>query len=111
MPGDGFAFTVGVGGKINIFAVFRRFFQVADNIFFSLDGLIIRLKIVFNVYADLAFRQIAQMAHAGLHLVAAAQIFSNGLRLCRRLHDNQAFLCHRYLHKFLVYSVSTARSV
>ena len=43
---------------------------------------------MFHVDAQLGLRQVPDVAHAGRDLVILAQIFANGLRLCRRLHDH-----------------------
>ena len=97
MPADGLPLPVRVGGEIDILAALGRLLQVADNILFSLDRLVVGREILIKINADHALGQIPQVAHAGLHLVVLAQVFSDGLRLRRRLHDHKAFFCHSVL--------------
>lgn len=89
MPGDGLALAIRVRCKIDGVAALGGLFELADELLFASDGLVDRLEVVLDVDAELAFGQVAQMAHAGLDLVVFAEIFSNGFRLCRRLDDHQ----------------------
>ena len=97
MPGNGLALPVRVGGKVDHVGVFCGFLQGGDNVLLALDGLIDRLEIVLQVHAQHALGQVPQMAHAGGDLEILAQIFPDGFGLRRRLHDDQAVLCHSYL--------------
>ena len=87
VPGDRLALAVRVGGKIDTVTLLGRLFQLLDECALPLDNLISRLKVVLNVDTQARLRQIAHMAHGGGHLIAAAQIFFDGLRLGGRLHD------------------------
>ena len=96
MPGDRLALAVRVRCEIDDVAVLGVFFQLTDQLALVADGLIDRFKIVFDVHAELAFGQIAQMTHAGLDHIVLAEIPLNGFRLRRGLNDHQMFLCHAY---------------
>ena len=66
-----------------------------DQFLLSLDGDILRRKAVVHINAQLAGGQVPDMAHAGRYLIVLAQIFADGLRLGRRLHDDE--FCHYVL--------------
>ena len=99
MPADGLSLAVRVGGQVNGVAVLGRLLQVPDDVLLALDGPVIGFKVVFHVYAQLAFGQVPQMSHTGLHLIRGTQVFADGLGLGRGLHDHQVFFslfCHIY---------------
>ena len=87
MPGDGFSLAVRVGGQIDFPALLGRLFQIGDDILLPLDGLVVGHKALFNVYTDLALGQVPHMPHGRLYLIAGTKIFSNRLRLGRRLYN------------------------
>ena len=89
MPADGLSLPVRVGGQIHGVAFLGRLLQVPDDVLLALDGPVIGLKIVFHVHAQLAFGQVPQMSHTGLHLIRRAQVLADGLGLGRGLHDLQ----------------------
>ena len=70
--------------------------QILDDIFFSLDGIVFRFKVVFNVHAHGALAQIAQMPHARLDLILRSQVFSDCLCLRRRLDNYEVGFCVRH---------------
>ena len=88
MPADGLALTVRVSGKVDLIGLFGLALQFLDELFLALDVDILRGIVMIHIDAQLAGGQVADVAHAGGDLVAIAQIFPNGLRLGRRLHDN-----------------------
>ena len=94
VPGDGLALPVGVGGEEHFLTLLGGFFQLVNDLFLALDGLVVQFKAVLHVHAQLALGQVAHMAHGGLHLIARAQIFADGLGLRRRLDDHQIRFCH-----------------
>ena len=94
VPGDGLALPVGVGGEEHFLALLGGFFQLVNELFLALDGLVVQFKAVLHVHAQLALGQVAHVAHGGLHLIARAQIFADGLGLRRRLDDHQIRFCH-----------------
>ncbi len=88
MPGNGFSFSVRVGCKKDFFACSGSFLQCSDDFLFSLDGLIVGGKTVFNINAQFAFGKIANVSHGSGDLIIPSQIFADGLCLGGRLHDN-----------------------
>ena len=94
MPGDRLALAVRVRCKIDHVAGLGGFFQFVDQRFLALDRLVIGLEVMLDIYADLALGQIAQMPHAGRDDKVLAQIFANGLGLCRGFHNDQVLFCH-----------------
>ena len=94
MPADGLPLPVRVRGQIDHVAALGGLLQVADNVLFALDRAVVGLEIVLNVHAQGALGQVPQVAHAGLHLIAGTQIFTNGLCLGGRLHDHETRCCH-----------------
>ena len=93
MPGDGLPLPVRVGGQIDPAALLGCLLQVADHVLFALDGLVLGDKASLDVHADLALRQVPDVAHGRLHLIARPQVLPNGLGLGRRLYDHQIGLC------------------
>ena len=89
MPGDGLPFPVRVGGQQHTVRLGGRLFQLFNQLLLSLDNAVFGLKIIFHVHAEAGFGQVPHMAVGGHHLIALAQIFLNGLRLGRRLHNHQ----------------------
>ena len=89
MPADGFAFAVRVGRKKHAVGVFGFAFQLLDELFLAFDADVLRGIVMLHVDAQLRSGQVADMAHAGGDLIIIAQIFADGLRLSRRLHDYQ----------------------
>ena len=89
MPADGFAFAVRVGREKHAVGVFGFAFQLLDELFLAFDADVLRGIVMLHVDAQLRSGQVADMAHAGGDLIIIAQIFADGLRLSRRLHDYQ----------------------
>ena len=89
MPADGFALTVRVGREKDAVGVLGLALELLDELFLALDADVLRRIAVFDINAQLGGGQVADVAHAGRHFVVAAQIFADGFRLCRRLHDHQ----------------------
>ena len=89
MPGDGLPFAVWVGGQIDGVGLGCGAAQLADHVLLIVDDLVLGGKIVGFVHAQTAGRQVAHMAHAGLHHVLRSQKFLDGLHLGRRFHDDQ----------------------
>ena len=92
MPADGFAFAVRVGRKDHAVGVFGLALQLLDELFLALDADVLRRIVMLDIDAQLGGGQVADMAHAGRNLIVIAQIFADGLRLGRRLHDHE--FCH-----------------
>ena len=81
MPGNGLSLPVRVGGEIHGIRLGGRFFQFLNQLFLPPDRLILGGEVVLQIHPHLAFGQIPQMAHAGLHRIRVSQIVSNGLGL------------------------------
>ena len=92
MPADGFALTVRVGCQQNAIGLLGFCLELLDELGFILDIDVLGGVVMFHVDAQLGLGQVPDVAHAGRDFVILAQIFANGLRLCRRLHDYQ--FCH-----------------
>ena len=58
MPGDGLALAIRVGCQIYLIALFRGCFQISNDVFLALDGLIDRREVVLQVHAHGALGQI-----------------------------------------------------
>ena len=97
VPRDRLALAVRVRREIDDVARLGGGLELLDERFLALDGLVVRLKVVFDVDAELALGQVAQMSHARRHGIALAEILADGLCLCRRLDDDQILLCHSWL--------------
>ncbi len=83
VPGNGLALTIRVGREIDRISPGRGLLKIMDDFFLALDGLVARREIVFLIHADFLGGQVADMPHAGLHHVFAAQKFLDGLHLGR----------------------------
>ncbi len=81
MPADGLTLAVGVGRKIDIFAFLCRVAELIDDFFLSRKRQILRLKVMLDIHAHRAFRQVAQMTHTGLDQIIRPQILSDCLCL------------------------------
>ena len=89
MPADSFAFAVRVGRQQHAVCVFGLALEFLDELFLAFDADVLRSIAVLHIDAQLRRGQVADMAHACGDFVVIAQIFADGLRLGRRLHDNQ----------------------
>ena len=88
MPGDRLAFAVGVGGQVDIFFALGGFLEIVDDFFLGLNNVKIRREIFFDIDAELALRQIDDVAHRRFDLKIASQILFQGLRLGGRFNDD-----------------------
>lgn len=66
--------------------------EMAQNIL-VIKTMVLGDKASLDVHADLALRQVPDVAHGRLHLIARPQVLPNGLGLGRRLYDHQIGLC------------------
>ena len=92
MPGNRLTLTIGVGSQVDCVNITHRLAQFTHHLLFG--DLIDRLEVMFYIDREIALRQITYMPHARGYPVTTAQIFLNGLRLCRRLDDNE-LITHR----------------
>ena len=89
--GNGFAFPVRVGRQINRRRRLRLLLEVRQNLFFTGNNDVLGLKVVLEIDADLALRQIFDMTERGFDVVFLTEIFVDRFRLGGRLNDNQSF--------------------
>ena len=93
MPRDCLSFAVRVGRKINFGSSFCGAFQIAQVLAALLAFLILRRKIVFDVYTESAGGQVPYMPHGGFDCIIPSQHLADGLGFRGRLHYHQ-FLIH-----------------
>ena len=91
MPGNSLSLAVLIGSEPNGFCFFGKCFQFFNHGFLIRRNFIFRLKILFNINAEVLFFQIPDMSETGFDGVTFAQEFFDGFGLCRRLNDNQIF--------------------
>jgi hypothetical protein len=89
VPGDGFAFPVGVGGEIDLGCAFRRLLEIGQRLGLALDGHVLGLEPAVHVHTQLPGGEVAEVADRGLHVVPGAQVLANGLGLGGRLDDDE----------------------
>ncbi len=95
MPCDGLALAVRVACEIDFRSVLRVFLERLDEVALAADVDVFRREVVVNIDAELALRQIAQVAHRSAHHVLAAEVFLDGLGLGWRLDDDERLLRRR----------------
>ena len=88
MPGNGFALAVRVGREVYVFRLGGLFGQALDDLLFIGIDDVGRFEILFNVYAEAFFGQVAHMPARSVHAVLPLQIFCDRFRLRRRLDDD-----------------------
>ena len=62
MPGDCLSLAVGVGSQIHFIRFFRLFSELGEDISFSSYGDIFGLVVMFDIYTELAFGQVADVS-------------------------------------------------
>ena len=77
VPGDRLALAIGVGGQVDGARRLGRLLELGQRLGLSLDGDVLGLEPVVDVHAELAGRQVAQVADRRLHVVAAAQVLAD----------------------------------
>lgn len=63
VPGDRLPFTVRIRGKIDLVDLLGLVLQFFQDLLPTLDGDVLRLKICLDIYAQLLFRQVADVSH------------------------------------------------
>ena len=69
VPADGLAFAVRVGGQDDRPRLLRRLLELGDDLAALGDDDVLGLEIVLDVDAELALRQVPDVAHGGHDLV------------------------------------------
>jgi hypothetical protein len=107
MPADRLAFAVGVGGEQQLRCFLESALEMRNLLLLVAWNDVVRREVLIDVDAEAApallldlfghfggrFREIADMAVARLDAVLVAKEPAQGLRLRRRLNDDQRF-CH-----------------
>ena len=88
MPGNGFSLPVGVGCEINLLGFFGQARKPSDYILLFGINHVFGLEIVFYVYADCLFRQIAHVSARCVHNIIPAKIFFYRFSFRGRFHDD-----------------------
>ena len=89
VPGDGFAFTVRVGGQVNGGGALGRLLQIGERLGLALDRHVLRLEPALHVHSQLAGGQIAHVPDGGPDVVPGPEVLPDGLGLGGRLDDDQ----------------------
>ena len=80
---DRFTFTIRVRSQKDALRRFGCRAEFLDDLFFSGNEFVGRLEIMIDIDAELAFRQILDVAKRGLHDEFLAEIFINRVGFCR----------------------------
>ena len=89
MPGDGLALAVRVGREIQRFRLLQRSRYGIDMLLIAFDDLILHGEMTLRIDGALFRHQIPHVTVGGEHLEVLAEVLLDGLRLGRRLHDNE----------------------
>ena len=89
VPGDRLALAVGVGRKIDAVGLLRLVHEAFYGIFLARRNDVARLEVLFDGNAQRLLREIADVSAGRIHAVLPLEIFGNGLRLGRRLYDDE----------------------
>ncbi len=96
MPGDRFSLAVGVSGQNQFVAFFDLFFQKLNVLLAFGEDMVEGGKIMIHVDGTLLAWQRSHVTVGSQDLVARAEKFFNGFRLCGRFDYYQG-LCHESL--------------
>ena len=91
VPGNGLTFAVEVSGEINGFSLLRRLDDLVDVFAAALAEFVVHAESMFCVDRPILGGQIANMPIGRQHLEVFPQVSIDGVRLGRRLHDEQVF--------------------
>ena len=89
VPSNRLPFAIGVGRHKDLGRVLRSVLQFLEDLLATRDDFVRRLESILDVHTELAFGQIADVAHRGDDLVVLAEIFIDRLRLCGRFDHHQ----------------------
>ena len=89
MPRNGLALAIRVGRQEQRFGFFECSRNGIDVFLIALDDLILHREMMFRIDGTLFGHEIAHMPIGGKHLEVLAEVLLDGLRLGRRLHDNE----------------------
>jgi len=89
VPGDRLALAVGVGRQIQRFRFLEGPGDGIDVLAVALDGLVLHGEVVLRIHGAFFRHQVPNVAVGSQHLEVLAEVLLDGLRLGRRLHDNE----------------------
>ena len=89
MPGDGFAFTVRVGGQIDHARLGRGPLEIGDRLFLGRHNFVRGFVALRDIKPELALGQVAHVAHARLHHISGTEKLVDRLGLLGALDDHQ----------------------
>ena len=89
MPRNRLPLAVRIGRQIDDIALLGGFAQLLDHLGLLRRDDVFGRKMVLDVDAQFAFRQVADVPHGGLHQVILAQHLANRLGLGRRFHNHE----------------------
>src|SRR6185369_11970173 len=89
VPRDGLALAIRVGGQEDVLLVLRRLLDLREDGRLALDDVVLGFEVVLDVDAELRLREVHDVADRRLHLVVAAQVLGQRLRLGGRLDDDE----------------------
>ncbi len=78
MPGDGFPFAVGIGGKIDMSRLFGCAAQLFDDVALAFDGHIGGREVMLDIDAEAALGKIADVSDRREYLISGAEEFFEG---------------------------------
>ena len=108
MPCNSFTFAVRVGCEEYFVCIFGFFFKLFYKVSFTAYIYIVGLEIIVDIYAESAFRQIADMSDRCHDLISGAEIAFNSRHFTGRLKNNE--ICHLYYSfRFLYFYVAACK--
>ena len=89
MPCNRLPLAVGVACEIDLVRIFCLFFERTNELPLAADIDVFRQEFIFDINAELALRQVAQMPHGGSDNVIFSEMPLDGLCLRRRFYNHQ----------------------
>ena len=89
VPGNGFAFAIGVSGQQQSVGLLQTFDDPIDVLGVALDHVVAHGEVVLGIDRALLGHQIAHMTVRGQDLVVLAEILLDRPGLGRRFHDDE----------------------
>ena len=104
VPGDGFAFAIGVRCEVDVFGGFRRFGDFVDVAGVALDDFVVHGEVVGGIDRAVFRDEVTHVAVGGHDFVVFAEVFVQGFGFCRGFDDEEVFA-----HGWLFVPVSQER--
>ncbi|OQA94006.1 MAG: hypothetical protein BWY25_03024 [Chloroflexi bacterium ADurb.Bin222] len=89
VPGDGFAFAVGVGGEVDIAGFGGGRLELFDHGAFFVRDAVFGREVVLHIHGELGAQQVAHVPDGGFDVVALPQKAPDSARLRRRFDDDE----------------------